>query len=189
MCYELRPYSGPFDLGEQQDWLVVPIIQNRDSNHLSKSNFDTAHQWISEVADLKEPEYQVHRFGHYGHGWFEIILVKPNTKCHSVAQVICDEMDNYPILDADDWGAREYEDWCDQSYEDVCRILQDEWQTLGDLDDNADEFYEAVVKQLPDWNLRDYASDDEIRDAIHTVAATGKFKFDTTDACAEACVR
>lgn len=189
MYYELEPYSGPFLLGEQQNWLVVPVSQTRDSGHLEKSNFEVACERIADASDWRKLQYEVHRFGHWGPGWYEIILVEPDTPCQSVAQSICDELNNYPVLDEDDWCKREYAEWSDRSYEDVCRILDSEWETLGDLEDNADEFYEAVIKQLPNWSFSEYASDDEIRDAIHTVAATGKFKFDTTDACAQASVR
>ena len=187
MHYELEPYSDHrptvYDvkglaLPDQQDWLVVPVSQTRDSEHLEKSNFDTACAWISDAANPKESQYEVHGFNHWACGWYEIILVKPNTPCHSVARNICEQLNGYPVLDESDWCNREHEDWSEQSYQGVCRILDSEWQTLGGLDDNADEFYEAVLQQLPDWTLSNYASDDDIREAIHTVAATGEFKFD-----------
>ena len=75
---EFRPTAfDPKGLGlqEQQDWMVLPTYQTRDSEHLTKSNFEAALEMLGGEGD----DVEVHRFGHWGPGWFEIIIVRPGT--------------------------------------------------------------------------------------------------------------
>ena len=67
-------------LPDQQDWLVGPVSITRDSGTLARSN------WTVVLADfVMEPDdcanesgtVEVHRFGHWGPGWYEIILIDP----------------------------------------------------------------------------------------------------------------
>ena len=95
---EFRP--TPFDakgLGcdYRQDWLVAPVSQTRDSDALDRSNFET----MQRILDDAGGDYEVHRFGHWGPGWFEIILVEPGTKCASEAEECEGALANYPVLD------------------------------------------------------------------------------------------
>lgn len=54
---------------------------------------------------------EFHRFGHWGPGWFEIILVAPG----SPAETICDEaessLEDYPVYDDMDFSALEHEEY------------------------------------------------------------------------------
>ena len=64
------------DLEDHQDWLVSPIQLNRDSNLLDQSNFTSFAQALKDI----EPEgdhWQIHRFGHWAVGWFEILILNP----------------------------------------------------------------------------------------------------------------
>lgn len=99
-CFDQAGYLLP----DQQDWLVVPCSRTRDSDLLEESNFDTA----LELLGGESPTVEVVRFGHWGPGWFEIILVKPGTKAEEIALLIEGELENYPALDEDDWCEREY---------------------------------------------------------------------------------
>lgn len=80
----------------QEDWLVCPVIQTRDSGCLERSNFAVV------LADLQgcDPDatdHEIHRFGHWGPGWFEIIVVRPGTECHSKAQSWEAALASYPV--------------------------------------------------------------------------------------------
>jgi hypothetical protein len=91
-------------LDDRQDWLVLPISQTRDSGTLDESNFAVAQRML----DDGDAEYEVHRFGHWGPGWFEIILVHPSHA--TLAETI--HVDDYPILDDSDYSEREYAAAC-----------------------------------------------------------------------------
>src|SRR3990167_284451 len=87
------------------DWLVLPCGRNRDSDLLEESNFNAAVQLIGGEGE----DCQVHRFGHWACGWFELILVRPASQAHEAAAGIVARLEDYPILDEDDYGRRQYD--------------------------------------------------------------------------------
>jgi len=93
----------------QQDWLVLPCGQNRDSGALDRSNFRTAEKILAEV-DPNGSDYEVHRFGHWACGWFEVILVRPETAAAKEAEGIEATLADYPILCDSDHSELEQED-------------------------------------------------------------------------------
>ena len=105
---EFRPTSfdsaGAF-LHDQQAWLVVPVSRTRDSGPFAESNFETALEMLGGESGIVE----VHRFGHWGPGWFEIIIVKPDSDAANIAEDIETRLEDYPILDEEDCSNREYE--------------------------------------------------------------------------------
>ena len=87
------------------DWLVLPCGRNRDSGLLDESNFTAALELIGGEGE----DCQVHRFGHWACGWFELILVRPASKAHEAAAGIVARLENYPVLDEEDYGRRQYD--------------------------------------------------------------------------------
>jgi hypothetical protein len=113
----------PFDskglnLPDQQDWLVLPIARNRDSGHIDQSNFDAAVEMLGGESETVE----IHRFGHWACGWFEIILVEPGTESVRIAETIEKRLEDYPILDEDDFSNREYS--AAYSYWETCGLKE-----------------------------------------------------------------
>lgn len=108
---DFRPtkFDSHIPLEDREDWLVVPVARNRDSEPYEESNFAAALKTLGGESDNVE----VHRFGHWANGWFEIILASPTLATE--VQDIQDSLDNYPILDEDDLLEREDEvknqDW------------------------------------------------------------------------------
>lgn len=92
-------------LPDRQDWLVLPVIQTRDSGPTEQSNFAAALAILGGESDTVE----VHRFGHWGPGWFEIILIHPSRSADGEA--IEARLENYPLLDEDDASQREWDDY------------------------------------------------------------------------------
>ena len=152
-------HAGAF-LRDRQDWLVAPVTRNRDSQSLAESNFDATLELLGGESETVE----VHRFGHWGPGWFEIILVHPSRA--SEAHAIADRLDDYPILDEVDASKRDWED-CWESWDSwgrydywrgVCQKLSDisaDAQTILDdaSDEEIDRFAESA-KQLVNWEHR-----------------------------------
>lgn len=111
----------------QEDWLVLPLIQTRDSGPLEESNFAAA----IRDAETHGVEHATHRFGHWGPGWFEIIVVAPAHRAW--AESLADALEDYPVLDEEDLGEREHEDACTS------------WDSWG-----ARDFMRQVQRLLPE---------------------------------------
>ena len=101
---QFRPTAfDPEGLGlpDRQDWLVLPVIQTRDSGPLEVSNFRVALQQLDGESNTVE----VHHFNHWGPGWFEIILAHPSREADVTA--IEESLEEYPVLDDVDCGREE----------------------------------------------------------------------------------
>jgi len=105
--YAPTPYdSKGLALCDQQAWLVAPVIRTRDSDPLEESNFQTALRELGDESDTVE----VHRFGHWGPGWYEIIIIDPlDVERVAIAEKLKEGLEIYPILDEDDHSEREHE--------------------------------------------------------------------------------
>jgi hypothetical protein len=100
-----------------QNWLVAPTGRNRDSDCLTESNWECQLGELRAVAEDGEgqpegPEdndaqWFVASFNHWACGWFEIVLVRPGSEAHKVAEDIARRLEDYPVLDEDDFGDRE----------------------------------------------------------------------------------
>lgn len=103
--------KGAFLEDDRQSWEVVPVIQTRDSETLERSNFEVALQWLGGESETVE----VHRFGHWGPGWFEIIIVDPKSPQYNIAEEIEAALAYYPVLDDMHFSELEYnearEEW------------------------------------------------------------------------------
>jgi len=102
------------NLPDQQDWLVSPVLITRDTptHDYTLSNW---HVIQTELARL-DPDHTDHEacsFNHWGPGWFEILIVKPESPSHTYLEETAKELDAYPILDEADYQAREHAAACD----------------------------------------------------------------------------
>lgn len=111
-------YGGP-NLGK----LVSVVSQNRDSEIMQVSNFVTALELLGGESD----SVQIHRFGHWGCGWFETIFVNPKDKAKlKIAFKIYKDLKEYPVLDEDDYYEREneyHEEYAEGAKEDLAKAL------------------------------------------------------------------
>ena len=115
-------HAGAF-LDNRQDWLVLGVIRTRDSGPLAESNFECAWSAIEDASVLdNETSCESHRFGHWGPGWFEIIIVRPGSNCAKEAQRIEDAMADYSVVDEEDYSNREFE--AAQEYWSSCPVRE-----------------------------------------------------------------
>lgn len=99
----------PLD-GEQEDWFIAPCSRNRDSDCLTESNWAVMLKCLKECdRETEEDTYQIHRFGHWANGWFEIVVVKPGTEAFKECERMEAALADYPILDESDFSEREHE--------------------------------------------------------------------------------
>ncbi len=83
------------------DWYVAPCGINRDSRDLDLSNWAEQTTLLGGESDTVE----IHRFGHWACGWFEICIVTGASV--ETAQGIADRLENYPVLNEEDFSQRE----------------------------------------------------------------------------------
>lgn len=108
--FKPTPYdSRGLHLPDQQDWFVLPTTQTRDSDAVDRSNFRTALELMGGESETVE----VHRFGHWACGWFEIIIIHPSLYDKAVAEIV-DPLESYCILDEDDMLQLEFEESTDE---------------------------------------------------------------------------
>jgi hypothetical protein len=83
--------------------------QSRDSDDLEQSNFATALKALGGESET----VQVVRESHWAVGWVEWIAIhQDDDKALEIADELRDRYENYPVLDDDDWSAREWETVC-----------------------------------------------------------------------------
>lgn len=100
--------TSGLNLDDRQDWLVAPCGTNRDADVLTESNY---HTQLTRFGDGND--HEVHRFHHWACGWFEIVLVRPGSDAHWIADALEARLTDYPILDENDHSEREYEAACE----------------------------------------------------------------------------
>lgn len=85
------------------DNLYVIMGRNRDSDILTESNWDCALEELGGESD----SVVIHRFGHWACGWIEYLTVASGTPAHDKGAQIVKRLDDYPVLDEDDFSRRE----------------------------------------------------------------------------------
>lgn len=107
---EFRPSqfdSRGLGLDSRQHWLVAPVSQTRDSGPLDRSNFRVALASLGGESETVE----VHRFGHWGPGWFEIIVIDPADEARIAdAEGMEAALSDYPVLNEMDFSELEQEE-------------------------------------------------------------------------------
>ncbi len=117
------------------DYCVGPV-RHRDSDDLTESNFHTA---LKELGDDDGDETEtvfIVRAGHWAVGWIEWIAVHKDDKA-AVAKLteIEASLEQYPVLDEDDWSERE-----SKSANETWSNCYDDKERLGYIRENPDQF-------------------------------------------------
>ena len=130
--------------GDRPDWVIV-TTRNRDSNLLDESNWDA---FISALGGESET-VAIERSSHFLCGWVEYMVIDPTaTDKLEIANKLLERMEDYPVLDEEDFSSREWDNY------------QDAWRDWG-----CSEFTRALKKA---FGLRDSTVDwlDEYRDEL-----------------------
>jgi len=124
---EFRPTSldHHIPIEDREEWFVAPVSRTRDTGVLKESNFIVA----LDMLGGESAKVEVHRFGHWGPGWFEIILIHPDLQAKG--EEIEAKLEDYPILDEDDYSERCFEmeqrSWSLYGADDCRRALEKEF--------------------------------------------------------------
>lgn len=151
--------AGAF-LPDRQDWLVAPVTQTRDSGPIDESNFHSFLKGLGGESD----DVEVHRFGHWACGWYEIILVDAKASAIvALAQEMEDTLEGYPVLDEQDLSEREskaeqegWDSWARRDFSsDLKRKVESDWNGTSEhgyqpkeIDDGFDLLTEENIDHL-----------------------------------------
>ena len=80
------------------------LTQNRDSEALTRSNWTVA---IDQLGGEGE-NVEIHRFGHWACGWWELLAVRENTPEFDIALEIEEKLKGYPVLNEENYYTLEY---------------------------------------------------------------------------------
>lgn len=88
-------------------WYATPFVHTRDSDPLDESNFQVI---ASDLQRLDPEGVQIHRFGHWGFGWFERIYIRRDhpRAIETVASWV-NALSDYPVADDEHYSATEWE--------------------------------------------------------------------------------
>lgn len=147
---------------DRQDWHVAPVTHTRDTaSALDRSNWDAQLRMLGGESETVE----VHRFGHWGPGWIEIVLVHPDRAAE--VEEIEGALTSYPSLDDSAMSALEYEDeiegWGDYGWPDTVRALHRDGEityTLCELLRGSDVACETLGAMLR-ASGREYVTHDD----------------------------
>lgn len=170
-------FDNHITLEDRETWLVAPVSQTRDSEALEQSNFATC----LEILGGESETVEVHRFGHWGHGWFELILVDPSRR--DEVEAIADRLENYPVLDEEDFSRREWEDW-QESWDSWARreyldgVKNMVGQTAADmLDDAPNEYIDELAHEAGQYANEYYNVDCLVRATNRAMVARVLWKL------------
>ncbi len=112
---------------DHQDWMVAPVATSRDAGCLQRSNWEVVTSELAKV-DPEGLDHEVHRFGHWANGWFEICLVRPGSACDGICEGWESALADYPVADDDHFSNLETEEageaWSNMRLGDRVRLLQ-----------------------------------------------------------------
>lgn len=103
--------------GERGNWSIVLSV-HRDSEYINVSNFRVAQKRLEAIdAD----SVAVERSSHWACGWIDRLLIAPDVSALAVeAEAIRAQLDDYPVLDEDDWIELESDNAADMGYSYDC---------------------------------------------------------------------
>lgn len=111
----------------------VLLGQNRDSGCLDRSNFNCALELLGGESD----NVQVHRFGHWACGYFELLLISnnaPDDIKKSAGDIACSLAD-YPVLNTEDFSEMEMNEAGE-----IWANCYDEQERIDYIRDNRSQF-------------------------------------------------
>ncbi len=116
--HDTRGLNAP----DRQDWLVCPVIRTRDSETLDQANYEEMLARLEPHAD----DYEELSFGHWACGWFNIIVVRPDTEAERLVKAAEEDLESYPILSENRLGELEVEKHYDDECDEHCPLCESE---------------------------------------------------------------
>jgi len=111
--FESFGWSRARELDEPENWTIV-YTHHRDSRLLDQSNAAAIQETLRPFLDVDDPDIIEEHHGHWAYGWVDGYAIRvfrhgEVTQAFRTYQEILDSLDNYPVLDEEDYSRREYE--------------------------------------------------------------------------------
>ena len=143
------------ELEDADDWCIV-YTHHRDSEILAQSNTAIIDKSLERFVDADDSDVVAEQHSHWACGWIDGYSIRvfrkgEITDAFKVYHDLAERMDQYPILDEEDFRRREFEATLENIGESAWRLksdfdLPDEWE--GDVYDwlsqNRDHSVECV---------------------------------------------
>jgi hypothetical protein len=138
-------------LDDRQDWDVLPIGVNRDTQDaLTLSNWDTVQKMLEDAGI----EHEIHRFGHWACGWFEIIIIAPGNE--AFLSDLENRLEDYPAIDDVALSAKEAEQekesWDSWGRSDLQRAVKAMVEAMQAATEET-ELHDPHQKWCKDWGM------------------------------------
>ena len=142
-CGGLDSWNNFMGDRSHDNWYMIGG-RSRDSDILEESNFATMLDMLGGESD----DVFIYHVGHWACGWIEEILINPdNQDMVKIAQDIEKQLDDYPILNEDDYSERESQDqietWENASRADFRDMLEARFDVELSDDDIDRLFYDV----------------------------------------------
>jgi hypothetical protein len=147
---EFKPtgFDNHIQIEDRENWHIMPISINRDTECcVTLSNW----QVCQDMMNKANIEYELHNFGHWACGWFEILIVHPDSQ--DFVEEIENLLSQYPILNDDHHSNMEIEK-DDQAWE--AYGFRDFISGYNDIASNETE--EHIVTLLEDMDKEELRS-------------------------------
>lgn len=139
---ELDPATGTINyIGKDfSDYFVFPIIKTRDCDFLTESNFEILSKEmlpLSKELDNEEESVFVARMNHWACGFYEILLIhESDTKALDKAKKLVKELNDYPVLDEQDYSDKQNDyvskQWEEMTLEEKKQLCEDNEVTFNE---------------------------------------------------------
>lgn len=134
-------YAGPDYFGT-----IGVVGQSRDSDTLDRCNFAVA---FDRLGGKETKDVQIIRDSHWAVGWVEALRVNiRNVKRTREALAILAKLEDYPILDEEEFGSMEHEEACE-----TFDFYRDEFQR------ELEKYLGRPVDSLPASDVTEFLSD------------------------------
>lgn len=169
--FESFGWSGRRELADADQWAII-YTQNRDSGLLDQSNASAIAKALEPFTDGDDPDVVFERHNHWAVGHidgFSIRVFKGGeiTPAFRAYHALAERLANYPILDENDYGQREY-DATLANITDASRQLRDEYDLPdgweGDVFAWLSDHNRGAIENRNDQG--GYPSEDDLRDAF-----------------------
>ncbi len=125
-------------MGDDYSEYYIVISHHRDSGILDESNYQTVYEALKDYPGFIDPNFR-----DWLVGWVQTIMIhESDTEGRDKAQELIDRLDDYPILDDEDFSNREWEE--------VSRIADDIERDISncDIDEDIDRYWPGFNKKM-----------------------------------------
>jgi len=111
--FESFGWSRAVELEDPEDWTIV-YTHHRDSRLLGQSNAAAIEDALRPFLEEDDPDIIEEHHGHWACGWIDGFAIRvfrdgDITRAFQTYLEIVDRLDDYPVLDEEDYCRREYE--------------------------------------------------------------------------------